>query len=123
MSICTLRRSALSLLARRLSAPLGDGAAAAFATSAPPETKPDKKRDPADDFIFKASRCCAIWSRSGAPGRVFKGRRLVLTAVHRRRLQALLLTAAFATPPPSLLQEKCKGTRQVSKDAEEVKQR
>lgn len=71
MSVCALRRSAL--LGRRLCAPLGDGAAAAaFTTSAPAEPKPDKKRDPADDFIFK---------------------------------------------------EKCKGTRQVSKDAEEVKQR
>lgn len=44
-------------------------------------------------------------------------------ATLRRRLPAPLLTAAFAIPPPSLLQEKCKGTRQESKDAEEVKQR
>lgn len=59
MSVCALRRSAL--LGRRLCAPLGDGAAAAaFTTSAPAEPKPDKKRDPADDFIFKASHCCDV---------------------------------------------------------------
>lgn len=43
-----------SLLGRRLGAPLSDGVAAAFTTSAAAEGR-TKKRDPADEFIFKAS--------------------------------------------------------------------
>jgi hypothetical protein len=72
MLVCSLRRGGLALLGRRLGAPLSDGAAAALTTSAPPDSPKAKKRDPADDFIFK---------------------------------------------------EKCKGTRRVSKNAEEMNQR
>ncbi|PRW50809.1 hypothetical protein C2E21_5616 [Chlorella sorokiniana] len=72
MLVCSLRRGGLALLGRRLGVPLSDGAAAALTTSAPPDSPKAKKRDPADDFIFK---------------------------------------------------EKCKGTRRVSKNAEEMNQR
>ncbi len=54
MLSCVLRRSGLPLLGRRLGAPLSDGAAAPF-TSTAADGKADKKRDPADDFIFKVT--------------------------------------------------------------------